>query len=923
MTKTKPTPTSAGPGHSLTRRGFLKLAGLSALALQLDALEFQAGAQPLTVVDYRGWEELYRQKWTWDKIARSTHSANCTGSCSWKVFVKDGIIWREEQAADYPAISDEVPDLNPRGCNKGACYVEYVYGEQRVKVPLKRAGERGEGKWQRISWDQALDEIADKMLDVLQQHGPDYLTFFSPIPAMSPVSYAGGSRLATLLGGVICSFYDWYCDLPPGEPITWGEQTDTCEAADWFHSKYIVFWGSNPNVTRIPDAHFFWEAKYKGAKVVCVSPDYNQSAIHADLWVGTEPGTDAALALGMAHVIVNEGLYDAEYLKEQTDLPLLVRQDDGKFLRERDLVAGGADDQFYVWDVATGSAQLVPGTQGHERKTLDLGDLRPALEGTYAVEGIAVTTVFENLKQSLQDNGPAAMGPECGVHPSVIEQLAREFASAKPAMIVHGAGTNHWYHNDLLNRSMILLVALTGNVGKRGGGFNHYVGQEKVWPIHGWQQLAFPREKKRFQNMTLWTYTHASIDDRLRESEHDPRPYIEESVKQGWMPLYPRGRDGALADDPKALFIWRGNYLNQAKGNEQLVEKLWPKLDLIVDVNFRMDTSALYSDYVLPAATFYEKFDLNTSDLHTYIHPFTPAVDPMFESKSDWQTFRALAERLEQRAVARGFTGFRDQEFDLDVDLSTLHAQFTAQGKLSDDKAACEFIMEHSEETQGISFDDIVRQPRRLTGSSDHWTSDITPGKTYAPFLRNTEGKKPYHTLTGRQQFLIDHDWFVELGEALPVYKPPLEVETGPLRWNTPHGRWSIHSTWRDNKYLLRLQRGGPVIYLNPHDAFERGVTDGDTVRVFNPFGDLIANCRIYRNAPRGQVTMYHGWEKYQFPDRSNFQATVPVRIKPTQLAGGYGQLHFALNYWGPTGVNRDVRVDVEKVDYQEVYRAG
>ncbi|MFB6286674.1 MAG: molybdopterin dinucleotide binding domain-containing protein, partial [Candidatus Bipolaricaulia bacterium] len=126
-------------------------------------------------------------------------------------------------------------------------------------------------------------------------------------------------------------------------------------------------------------------------------------------------------------------------------------------------------------------------------------------------------------------------------------------------------------------------------------------------------------------------------------------------------------------------------------------------------------------------------------------------------------------------------------------------------------------------------------------------------------------------------------------------------------------GRWSIHSTWRDDKHMLRLNRGMPVVYVNPQDAEERGISDGDIVRVFNDFGDLKANARVYPNAPRGQITMYHGWEKYQFADRSNFQATVPIRIKPTQLAGGYGQLHFALNYWGPTGVNRDVRVDVEK----------
>lgn len=904
----------------LSRRGFLKAAGGTALASLVDLkwFELRAGADPTTVRQYRNWEDLYRREWTWDRIARSTHSANCTGSCSWKVFVKDGLIWREEQAADYPAINEQVPDLNPRGCNKGACTVEYVHGEQRVKYPLKRAGERGEGKWQRISWEQALNEIADKMLDIIEQHGPEYLTFFTVIPAMSPVSFASGARLANLLGGVVCSFYDWYCDLPPGEPITWGVQTDSCEAADWFHARYIVFWGSNPNVTRIPDAHFLWEAKYNGTRVVSISPDYNPSSIHADLWIGPKPGSDAALALALAHVIVNEKLYNAAYIKEQTDLPLLVRRDTGRFLRESDLKAGGKDDRFYVWDLKAQRPEPVPGSQGDERETLALGELDPALEGRFAVQGpqgpLEVTTVLELLKETLTGHDPEAMSRECGVHASVIERLAREFASVKPAMIIHGAGTNHWYHNDLNNRAMLLLVALTGNVGIRGGGFNHYVGQEKIWTVEGWKRLSFPRAEQRMQNTTLWAYVHGEIDDHLRETDLDPRPYIEESVRRGWMPLYPRGRDGRLADDPKALFIWRANFLNQAKGNDQLLENLWPKLDLIVDVNFRMDTSALYSDYVLPAATFYEKHDLNMTDLHTFIHPFTPAVPPMFESKTDWQIFRSLARTIQERAKRRGLMRYRDEGLNDEIDLATLHEQFTDGGKLAEDKAACEFILERSEETQGIGFDDLIASPRRFVAASDHWTSDVEPDRTYTPFQRMTEKKRPYPTLTGRQQFYIDHDWFMKLGEQLPVYKPPLDVETYPLRWNTPHGRWNIHSTWRDVKYMLRLNRGRPVVYLNPQDAEERAIADGDMARVFNDFGELVANVRVYPNAPRGQLTMYHGWEKYQFPKRANFQATVPIRIKPTQLAGGYGQLHFALNYWGPTGVNRDVRVDIERL---------
>ena len=180
------------------RRDFLKLGALAALGAsipgcrkadkpQLEA--FTGPLDPLRAYPYRGWEDLYRKQWTWDKVVRSTHSANCTGSCSWNVYVRNGVMIREEQAADYPRISADLPDYNPRGCQKGACFTEYVYGPQRLRSPLIRAGERGEGKWRKATWDEALTMVAGKLLDNIYQYGPDTNTFFSVIPAMSPVSF--------------------------------------------------------------------------------------------------------------------------------------------------------------------------------------------------------------------------------------------------------------------------------------------------------------------------------------------------------------------------------------------------------------------------------------------------------------------------------------------------------------------------------------------------------------------------------------------------------------------------------------------------------------------------------------------------------------------------------------------------------------
>ncbi len=937
----------------LTRRGFLGLLGGGAAALfagaagcpgpgkggkgQLEGGDFD----PLDTYPYRGWEDLYREEFKWDRVVRSTHSANCTGSCSWMVYVKDGVMVREEQSADYPRINDDLPDYNPRGCQKGACFVEYVYGAQRLKYPLMRKGlragnpvERGSGLWERVTWDEALEHVAGKLLDNVCEHGPDTNTFFSVIPAMSPVSFAAGSRLCHLLGGVFCSFYDWYCDLPPGEPITWGVQTEACECADWFNAKYIVLWGSNIVHTRVPDAHFAYEARYNGAKLCTVSPDYNGSAIHGDHFLQIQPGTDGLLAMGLARLLVDNGWVDRPYVTEQTDLPLLVREDTGKFLRESDLKEDGSEEVFYVWARRAGGPAPAPGCLGLRKRAKDaslrLGGLDPALEGTFTAtlaggKKVTIATVFERLKRELRNYPLDRVAKETGLSAQEIEAMARDLGTRKPATIIHGAGTNHWFHNDSINRAMILLVALTGNVGVNGGGFNHYVGQERLWPEHGFKELAFPRgpRKQRWQNTTLWTYVHSTNKDPHAYGGRPIEEWIRESVVNGWMPLWPRNDWANLKDfkeaprKPRAFIVWRANYLNQAKGNELIHESLWKQLDLIVDINFRMDTTALYSDVVLPASSYYEKTDLNSTDCHSFIHPFGKALDPLFESRTDWDVFAALARKIAELARKRGLKPYEDAGLGWARDLTRLYDDWSDGGKLATDEAACNFILSHSPETKGMSYAGLHDGPRRFVATDpEAWTSDIEEGVAYTPFKHHVVQKRPWRTLVGRQQFYVDHDWFLRLGEALPTYQPPVPEDDSkyPLFWNTPHSRWSIHSTWRDNRYMLRLQRGVPIVHINDADAKARGIADGDWVRIYNQINSAVCLCQVLPGEKRGRATMYHGWEKFLGFGQGGWQSLTYIKIKPTQLVGGYGQLEFKLNYWGPTGNNRDIKVEIEKL---------
>ncbi len=813
----------------------------------------------------RSWEAAYRGRWAHDKIVRSTHGVNCTGSCSWKVYVKAGIVTWETQQTDYPHTPADMPNHEPRGCPRGASFSWYLYSANRIKHPMARARllsfwrearktltpllawksivddpaksrsvkeSRGLGGLVRSTWDEALEITAAAHLYTAQTYGPDRVVGFSPIPAYSLVSYGVGTRYLSLLGGTILSFYDWYCDLPPASPQTWGEQTDVPESLAWYRSAYIIVWGTNISMTRTPDAHFLTEARYNGTKVVAVMPDYVEVTKNADWWVHPKQGTDAALALAMGHVVMKEFLLDrpepyfVDYLRRLTDMPMLVRLDargdhfvPGRTLRGSDfsdqlgspnhaewktVAFDEASDRFvapqgsigYRWNQEAGGDagkwNLDPkdGASGADvTLALSLLDHRDG-EATVAIPyfgGIAhrnfpandqgtqvllrkvpvkklqlpegevwVTTVFDltaanyGVARGLEGENPATgfdhdvpytprwQQTITGVPAGQAIRLAREFATSAAATrgrssVLMGAGVNQWYHTDNTYRAIINLLMLCGTVGVVGGGWCHYVGQEKIRPAAGWASYSFALDwsrPPRHMNATSFFYAHtdqwryermqvAELLSPLADASRYSGSFIDFNLRaerMGWLPSAPqlsvnplelcraaaaagmdardyavRGlKNGSLqfaAEDPdspqnfpRCLVVWRSNLLGSSgKGHEYFLKHLlgtqsgvlgaelgardprpqevkWHeaapagKLDLITTLDFRMSTTALYSDVLLPAATFYEKNDLNTTDMHSFVHPFVKAVDPAWEAKSDFDIFNLLSAKLSDLA---------------------------------------------------------------------------------------------------------------------------------------------------------------------------------------------------------------------------------------------------------------------------------
>ena len=1213
----------------------------------------------------RTWEQFYRNRWSYDRTVRTSHSVNCSGSCSWEVFVKDGLICWELQKTDWPQINDETPNYEPRGCQRGISASWYPYSPLRPKYPYVRGvlwdyyqearsngqnpaaawasivddpvksetykNARGKAGWKRVTWDEAAELTAASQIHTIKRYGPDHLAAFSPIPAMSMVSFIGGQRWNNLMGGVMLSFYEWYHDLPHIMPMMWGDQTDVAESADWYQGTYWIVMGSNLPMTRTADAHFASEHKYNGGKITNLSPDYSDVTKFADLWVQIKEGRDGAFLNACIHVILKEYYVDRQceyfhdYVKRYTNLPFLVVLDkedkvyrNGRFLRASDIKAF-VDEEHGEWKPlqmdSNGKLKIPTGTVGHrwEQETEgrwnlthqdsltgkdydpvltllgskkakevqvafsdftntydELGQTEntgnpaidryrgvPAVEVETAEGKLLVTTAFdlllgqfgvnrelsgdypEDYNDSSQPFTPAWQEQETGVSRDLAIRVGREWADNAEAtkgksLFITGSGILHWYHGgSLIYRAEAVMGIICGCQGNNGGGFAHYVGTEKIRNYAAIGMLGGATDwyrPPRHQNSTSWQYFHTDqwrydgmpLDALWSPGAKSLPKHGQHSadlnhlaVRSGWLPFFPQFdkknpldvykeavadgcktdaeitswvarqfKDGkmdfALTDvdhkdnHPKVLTIWRGNLfgtstrgqeygqryllgthdnvLGGERSKEMVKEIKWHdqvdagKLDLVVNFNLRMDSSANYADIVLPTAHWYEKHDLTCSDLHSFLHPFNPAHDPPWECKTDWEGFKVLAKKFSELAAdefegpvkevvmtalqtdtpdemaqplgrvhdwragecepvpGKTFPNVKVVERDyaqlydrlttmgplscqpggygakgIDWDLSGVYEELkdnrqvgTKDGRpdITSAQQVSEAILRISPESDGEvsyqifknlekrvglpladmvehereiahSYVDLSSQPRR-TLTSPHWSAIESAGRTYGPWTMNVEKLKPWHTLTGRQEIYFDHEGYVDLGEALPTYKPPIDTvaigdlqmdelkdsNTKLLRFLTPHGKWQIHSNFRDTWQMTNVFRGGPLGWLNNEDATEIGVEDNDWIEIFTNNGIQVVRAVVSHTVSRGICIVYHQNERHiNVPfsplakkrgatDLRGGGNNAPTRVmmNPATMIGGYAQFTYFINYWGTSPSERDMGVLVRKM---------
>lgn len=910
------------PKSGFSRRNFIILSGsaLASLALSdrtLALTRIEPIRDPLKGdYPYRSWEDLFRKEWTWDSVGFTTHSNGCVGGCAWRVYVKDGVPVRDEQVAAYPQLPG-IPDMNPRGCQKGAVYCGWVKQPDFLKYPLKRVGERGEGKWKRISWDEALTEIADKIIDTTLKRGPGNICVAKRPFAV--ISNNGYGRLANLLGAIKPDVSSMTGDLYPGIQTVRMPARTVSTFDDWFTSDLILMWHKNPIVTRIPDAHFLMEARYNGARLVNISADYNPSSIHADLYVPVKMGTDSHLAAAIVNELVAGKHYKADYLKEQTDLPFLVRTDNGKFLREKDFKPDGSDQVFYLWDLNAGKAVPAPGSMGSNDKTLKLGAVNPALEGTFDANGIQVTTVFERLKAEIAPYTPEVTQATTGVHPSVVRKLVGWIAECKALRILDGYNNQKHMDGFQCGRLKILILTLIGHHGTTGSIDTTYEG----WRLEGASQIASVKGKPgRSVSMVLaqWVwgdqytrskayYDDAQLKEQVGFGVDDMEALRKESEAKGWMPKWQSVKE-------PIVYINAGiNIFATSNGYQQLAENLLKRCELLVSIDLRLNSGAMYADIVLPAAPEQQKLDIRETSVTRFINAFSQPVKPMYERKTDWQIAGAIAKKIQERAKARGISKVDDPEIKSTIDFDTIYDDFTMKGAIETDEGALRFVMEKSKALGPGTYEELLQKGFVAVGPSAGKTGPVPKDKPYRPFTVNFTEKKPYGTLTGRLQFYVDHEWFQRFGATVPkpqVKNGHLGPKRFPFKTNSPHTRWGVHSWCRNDKWLLRHQRGTPDVCLSPKVMASKGIKDGDMVRVFNSQGEFFAMAKTAPSLPDDQVFSEHGWEQYLYKNRTHYNFVGAELINPLELVGGYGHVKYASGGYNPNRIFYETTVDIE-----------
>ncbi len=801
------------PHAGLTRRSFLKTTGLAAGTVAV------VGTTPTLqalAADYEAGQKATDEEQIFCGVCRG----NCSGTCKLNIHVRDNKVVKTSKRKFNSYPNGEIDRI----CLRGLSHPYNIYGPNRVRYPMRRVGERGSGEWERISWDEALNEISERWQKIREEYGdqaiaytrgsgnmgtisgvasPMFNVFFNKINA-TQIKIARDQANTRGINRVVGNLGDWVLNDP----------------SDFKNSKTLFVWGANITDAQMHDWHFIVEAQETGTKLVVIDPVLTQLAAKADKWVPVRPATDAALALSMMYVMVNEDLVNKPFLKQHTCAPFLVRSDTGKFLRMSDL---GVEPQVVetqrdqVSSASSSNKGAAVGQSSTVTKTIDQPAVLdsngkavgadeaadPLLNGTYDFNGIACRTAYDLLVEDIMDYAPEAASEICDVPADTIVELAH-MAIDGPCIHRLGWGSNSYTNGVHAAHANITMAALTGQIGYSGAGTG--IGDFK--PCWGINALV--------KGMTAAKYPMISA------------LFLPEIMRTGKY----KGKDYPI----KSLYIYSGNPIcNQVNTNEYLRD-IVGNLDFLVVADYTFTDTVKYADIVLPAAHWFEQQDVVAiSATQCFIYS-EKAIEPLYESKSDIDILRSLAEKMGHPDLL----------------------------SLTDDEYMAQVIDTPSLAKLGITWENVKKN------EDMYWY----PDKPWIPWenaqFKTDSGRMEFYVENPTVQFDMGQEFDVDR-EHLPHYFDPAEAYEGSPEWSkyklillSERPRFRVHSMWSDNQYLRELDPE-PTIKMNPVDARERGIADGSYVEVFNDRGHCVAKAVLNEGIRPGCTVYPKSWQQNQF----------------------------------------------------------
>lgn len=788
---------SKNPNSGVSRRGFLKATGMAAGAVV-------AGTTFLHGLSGSAFGADENAASSGESVFSAACRGNCMNGCPLEVTVRDGKVVKVEA---WPEV--ENAEGYRRICQRGRSHINGLYNPKRLQYPMRRVDgtKRGDGQWERISWDDAIDEITGKWKQYQSEFGP------------SSVAFSHGSGNYGLAFGANQNMGGYYAKLLNVANMTnlhfcYDEMSGKYAQSTKIsmnrpphligNSKCIVVWGANPTEAIIHTWHFIMEAKQNGSKLVVVDPNYTIAASKADLWIPLRPGSDPALALAMVRRYIEDGAFDQNTVKNFTTLPYLVRQEDGLVLKRSHLEGGVPEDADEAVVMLEGGS-IAPASSAQD----------PLLTGVSEVQGIPVKTVWDLCLERMQEWDFAKTSEVCDIPEETLEQFYQVMKDNFPVATVIGLGHDHYENGFMSYATIALLSAVSGSLMEKGSGIDPW----DMCSLNFYCNLAPSMPTGLTQSPKLWAVA------------------LPEVMETGMF----EGQPLAL----KSIFFYTHNMLSNGVDRRRRIEAL-EKVEFIVTADIVETDTTRYSDIVLPVAHWLEQ-----QDVFSFYSPFMTlcerAVEPQFECKDNYEIVQLLA-----RGMGFGdlFPETAEEHMAAVLDCPLYQAWGITLDRLKQEKVIG--VLAPDGNVYGLGdplsalranfyFGDIT-DPSNHTHDSSHgeaidWEEEALP------------------------HFSVPHEaWTQTVGG----YEQSEASKKYPFIYSSYRNKFKCHTQFGYNEWLLEVVPE-PTVMINGADLAEKGVKDGDYVRVFNDRGDVVLRVVENNGIHRGMLVVPKGWQGSQF----------------------------------------------------------